>query len=477
MKNKLSLYFLSIGMALAGGLNSSFAFTSKEDPALLEAMADMKLPLLVINTVDGEEPTCDAAEPPEGAWGHSITNATKVPASMRIIVQGDTIFDSGEYVKKESGLTVKIRGNNSGRNPKKPYKLKLQKKEDLLFRGDKKRKDKDWVLLRNSSIVSPMGFWTSELIGQEWTPAHQIVNVWMNGTYRGVYVLCEQITVNPDCRISIDEEEGYVVEADPYWWNEDICFPSTLTAPEMKFTYKYPDPEDITDEWHEAVIADVLANEARITDGTFDEVYDCESFAKWLVGWDILGNYDSAGGNMYIVRKDASSKIHMGPLWDFDQALVVDKSWIGLHDGLFYFHHMLQSSNDAFRRAFRQVWQEKGRMVVEALIDRINAFADSPEGADYQWARDIQKTLGIPADSTQPYGGDLEFMRSYAIDFLLRRADWIDSHIDEVCGVEGIGVDFASGDVETAFDMLGRRISPDAPGLQVRNGRKVYVKP
>lgn len=474
--SKYLRFFLSLMcLIFAGGFVKVSAQTSVSDPLLYQQLAKMNLPLVVVNTVDGEEPTCEAAEPPEGAWGHSITNATKVPASMQIILHGDTLYDSGSYVKKESGLTIKIRGNNSGRNSKKSFKLKLQKKEDLLNRGEKKYKDKDWVLLRNAaSLVTPIGFWTSELIGQDWTPSHKIVNVWMNGTYRGLYILCEQVTVNQDCRINVDASEGYVVEADPYWWTEDIYFPSSITVPQFKFTYKYPDPEDITEEWHEAIYSDVLAHEEKIADSTFDECYDCESFAKWLVGWELLGNNDSAGGNIYLVKKDASSKISMGPLWDFDSALVINDDWIGLHYRWFYFHYFLQSPNDSFREVFKNVWKEKGYFVVDGIINRINAFADSKEGEDYQKSIGYQKRFDIPADYNMPYIGDLDFMRKYAIDYLSKRADWIDSKIDEENSVEIID-DMSNQQSVKAYDVFGRQVSPDTPGIQIRAGKKFFV--
>ncbi len=460
----------------AAGIGNVAAQTSASDPLLYQELSQLKLPLLVINTVDGEEPTCDAAEPPEGAWGHSITNATKVPASMQIILKGDTLYDSGSYVKKESGLTIKIRGNNSGRNPKKPYKLKLQKKEDLLFRGDKKYKDKDWVLLRNSSLVSSIGFWASELIGQDWTPSHQIVNVWINGRYRGVYILCEQVTMNPNSRIDVDENEGYVIENDPYWWNEDIYFPSSITVPEMKITYKYPDPEDMTEERHEEIKADVYANESKILDGTFDEVYDCESFAKWLIGSNIIGNKDGAGGNMYMVKKDASSKVGMGPLWDFDVALCVGDEWIEVHRyNLFYFKELIDSSNDSFRNALRNVWEEKGQYVADNIIQRINFFACSQEAADYQKSRDYQEQCGIAPDSSHPYVGDLKYMTQYAIDFLTHRAEWMGSHLHEICGVEEVSKDNLSDSTMKTYDVFGRQVSPETPGIQIRNGKKFFV--
>ncbi|MDE6562603.1 MAG: CotH kinase family protein [Muribaculaceae bacterium] len=468
MNRYLIFHIVSFCVAFLGGLNSAFPFSSKEDPALFNILADMNLPLVVINTVDNEEPTCDAVDAPDGAWGYGIANATKVPASMQIILRKDTVYDSGDYIKKESGLTVKIRGNSSGRNPKKSFKLKLQKKADLLLRDDKKYKDKDWVLLRSGgSLVTPIGLWTSELIGQEWTPAHDIVNVWMNGSYRGLYILCEQVTVNTDCRIVVDESDGYVVESDPYWWNEEIYFPSTLTVPQLKFTYKYPDPEDITDEWNVAISNDVIDHEARIKDGTFDEVFDCESFAKWLVGWELLGNADSAGGNMYVVKKDSSSKICMGPMWDFDNALIILDDWIGLHYRWFYFHHLLQSPNDSFRKSFYQVWKEKGSGIVDNLIDRINTFADSPAGEDYQVSIGFQMKLEIPADYSMPYIGNLEFMRSYAVDFLTKRAEWIDSHIDNETSVAWNCTQSLGNDAKYIYDILGRFVKPEAHGFYI----------
>lgn len=479
MKKNLHYLLLIIGLILYSGLSAKAYYNENAyKQEVFDSLFKMEIPLVVINTVDWEEPTCDVVSPPAGGWGSGIMNATKVPAGMQIILKGDTIYDSGEYVKKESGLTVKIRGNTSGKKAKKPYKLKLQKKADLLFRGDKKFKDKDWVLLRTgASLVTPIGYWTSELIGQEWTPAHQIVNLWMNGYYRGIYILCEQVTVNSDSRIQVDENDGYVVEADAYWWTEDIYFPSTLTAPELKFTYKYPDPEDITDEWHEAVSSDVLAHEATISDGTFDEYYDCESFAKWLIGWDLLGNGDTAGANMYIVKKDKSSKIAMGPLWDFDQAFKTSEDWIAIHSHFFYFHHMLNSPNDSFRKAFKQVWEERGRIVADGLIERINAFADSSAAKDYQGSLDLQEKCDVPYDFWQPYVGDLEFMRDFTTDFIAKRADWIDTHIDDVSGVGQIDGDGFSNTIKQAYDVLGRPVAPDTPGLQIREGRKIFIKP
>ena len=88
--------------------------------------------ILLVNTIDGEEPTCEYVEaPPEGV-SHSIRNATKVPGSVKVIKDDATLFDSGDYNKDVSGMTIKLRGNSSPYFDKKPFKIKLQKSRHAL---------------------------------------------------------------------------------------------------------------------------------------------------------------------------------------------------------------------------------------------------------------------------------------------------------------------------------------------------------
>ena len=116
-------------------------------------------------------------------------------------------------------------------------------------------------------------------------------------------------------------------------------------------------------------------------------------------------------------------------------------------------------------------------MVTESLIQKINDFADSSVGQDYQRSLDIQTEANVPYDAWQPYVGDLEFMRSFTTDFLAKRAEWIDAHIDDVNGVDTVGIETSTYESEKGYDVLGRPVCPDVPGIQFRNGKKIYVKP
>lgn len=112
---------------------------------------------------------------PEGCWGTGTTNKTKVPARMTIRRGEDVLYDSGDYQKDVSGLLLSIRGNTSAHTDQPPYKLKLQKKADLLLRGDKTYNDKQWLLLRDNDVRTlnaKVGFKVGELAGLQWTPIH-----------------------------------------------------------------------------------------------------------------------------------------------------------------------------------------------------------------------------------------------------------------------------------------------------------------
>lgn len=86
---------------------------SAHESDVAEDIKRIGLPVLDIQTVDGELPTFEMAESPEGALGLSIKNATKVPGRLRIYIQGETIYDSGDYTEKNGGMTIRVRGNTS----------------------------------------------------------------------------------------------------------------------------------------------------------------------------------------------------------------------------------------------------------------------------------------------------------------------------------------------------------------------------
>ena len=97
-------------------------------------ISDNLIPLLNIETVDGEMPTYTIVNAPEGCIGTSITDNNYVPGRMVMTLKGETYYDSGDYEKNVSGMRIKIRGNSTGAFMNQhPYKIKLSKNPHVIY--------------------------------------------------------------------------------------------------------------------------------------------------------------------------------------------------------------------------------------------------------------------------------------------------------------------------------------------------------
>lgn len=361
------------------------------------------LPVLYIETEGGEEPTCDIVYAPPGCWGSTITNTNKVHSRMQLFkrINGidSVVYDTGYFVKDSTGLTIRVRGNTSAKEEKKPYKLKLQKKFDLLLRGnDSIYKDKEWVLLHDEYLLNSTGFRVSNIVGMQWVPAFCYVNVIINDNYKGVYMLTESVKRNPKCRLDMDKDCGLLYECDIYWWNEPVHVVSHDYAPGYNYTFKYPDEDDITEE--QLTYAQSLVNryEASINDGTYPDLIDTRSFAAWCMIHDLMGTVDGGGCNRYYLKYDTTdaSKITMPMAWDFDMSARSPSAWSRCH--LVYMDKLFNSTNREFVNEYERLWWSMRGTFVEEINRQMNAFGNSVEGRALQtcyhldntaWERDL----------------------------------------------------------------------------------------
>lgn len=134
--------------------------------------------------------------------------------------------DNSEYSFSEASAGIRIRGNSTAKYAKKPYRIKLDAKRNVLgLNGG--AECKSWVLLaeyRDDSLLRNATCLTlASMILDEYSSDWRYVNVYINGIYNGVYVLCEQSQINKN-RINIEEAgadstnllSGYLFEMDYY---------------------------------------------------------------------------------------------------------------------------------------------------------------------------------------------------------------------------------------------------------------------
>lgn len=346
------------------------------------------LPLVEIVTEGGIEPTCDIVEAPEGCMGIGITNKTKVPSRMTIIRAGELLYDSEEYEKDTSGLLLSYRGNTStSLGFKKPYKIKLQKKADLLFRNDKSYNNKEWGLLKCENgkfLNSLVGFKVNEMAGLQWTPRFMYVNLVINDDYKGVYMLMETVK-NSKTRLSVDKDSGYIIEYDAYWWNEEVRLSEGLFCKwnSMRYTFKYPDSDDITQEQIDFIQGRVDEMENSVTAENYDQYIDVPSFAAWLIAQDILGNADGCGSNIFLTlnNSEMDTKFQMGNIWDMDAIKLTGDNWAAIHYLYgYYFEWLFKSKNNMFLETYKSKWNELSPIFVDEMSRFLDDFATSEEG-------------------------------------------------------------------------------------------------
>ena len=380
-----------------------------------------------------------------------------------------------------SGVTIALRGNSSPRTEKKPYKIKLQKKADLLFRhGNQDYRDKNWLLLKEegATINTPIGFKVNELVGLPWTPAYQFVNVIVNEDYKGLYMLCESVRRNPSCRVNVDALSGILIENDAYWWNENVSFASQSQGTRKRWTFKYPNAKDITSTQLEAVRTSVNQLEESISHGTYTEYLDTCTFAQWFIGHEILATSDGAGSNIFVTKYDDtySSKFAMSTMWDFDTSMKNEGYWANIHYlSDFYFPQLIQSRNRAFAKAYVCHWLEAKEHVFDSLAVFLDSFVNTELGQALEMSREMdQKRWNY-------HGVTIAQNVNEAKAFFERRKQWLTEHVEKIDTITtSIATVYYPEETQSGvfYDLQGRQVIPRSKGIFIdsKSRQRVVVK-
>jgi hypothetical protein len=346
------------------------------------------------------------------------------------------IKENGETLH-ENGLRIRGRGNATWDDcPKKPYKLKLDGKTDLLGMGE----DKDWTLLagyRDKSLMrTSIAFRLSELLGFPWTPKARFVELVLNGEYMGNYQLTE-IVKRGAHRVDIPKD-GYLIERDDYYLEEPVWFE---TPRGYGYSFKNPDTDDLTEAQLNYIRDYMTALETVLASDAFNDpvsgyakYIDTGSFARWFLFQQIMANIDS---NVYLTKKDnGDSKLFMEPVWDFEWSLGVGwyygerprpANYYVYESRAFYYNRLLR--DPAFTAELKRQWQQINvRQDILQHIDETKEMLQRSQALNFRrW--DILNTLvsygGIPLGS---------YEKEVACDreFFVNHINWLHAAIHEL---------------------------------------------
>lgn len=225
----------------------------------------------------------------------------------------------------DSGCNIKIRGNTTAGAPKKPWNIKLSKKQSLLGM----EKGKKWCLLANAFdkalIRNSLVHDFADEIGIPYSCDNRFVEVYLNGKFNGNYLITEAVEAKKE-RIDID---AYNAES-----NDILLELGTRNEPDvdhfttdiLRTTFDVNDPEkgdDLTDVQVDEKIERVkqyLNNfETTLRNRNYEEILqyiDEDSFVNFYIINELFKNVDFNFSSTRFFIKD--NKVYAGPCWDYD---------------------------------------------------------------------------------------------------------------------------------------------------------------
>ena len=257
---------------------------------------------------------------------HTLNNEIPNDKVNQVVSQLTIISDDGTNLLSEPGAT-RERGNASRDFPKKPYRIKFDKKQNVL---DAPAKAKKWTLINNygdkTLMRNLLAFELSRRMGLSYTPYGTAVDVLLNGEYKGCYQLCDQVEIDKN-RVAITEMTpednqgsaltgGYLIEVDAYANQEKSWFNSNKGNP---VTIKSPDEDEIT-----ANQKQYIRNFFNQMENNWAAYLDLNSFLRHFLVGELSGNTDTYW-SVFMYKQRDENLMHVGPVWDFDLAFHNDK--------------------------------------------------------------------------------------------------------------------------------------------------------
>ncbi|MBP3922381.1 MAG: CotH kinase family protein [Ruminiclostridium sp.] len=290
------------------------------------------------------------------------------------------VFNCDEEYKLDAEYAgIRVRGNSTAHygdeaqilRDQVPYRIKFDKKTNMLGLNDG-AECKSWVLLKSQWNVMPdyIAFKLAEAImnGEYYSSDCTFAYVYVNKSFKGLYLLCEQNQINKN-RVNLPEHEegytgtdiGYFLELDnyaaenPYWFTMDYCG-ETLTDLEgttrQLVPAEYTIKNDIYSQEQVDFISQYLSDVYKImiqaikyekyytfdenyklidASGIYDNAYDTinavvdlKSVVNMYILYEICHDNDCGEGSFYMAidfsGQSSFNKLTFTAPWDFNWA-------------------------------------------------------------------------------------------------------------------------------------------------------------
>lgn len=359
-----------------------------------------------------------------------------------------------EFIFEDCDAQIRGRGNASWGFEKKSYKIKFSKKRDP-FGLNPEASEKDWILIGNGCDKSLMRNYVAFSLGKafdgiDYSSACTQVELYLNETYQGVYLLCEQTEVNPG-RIDIDDsletdDNGFLLELDAYAGGiRDLDY-FTISRYNIMFSVK---SKVASREQVRHIKSFMTEAFEAMTDGDrdrIDQLVDLDSMTDMLILQEFMKNIDCGWSSFFLSVPENGGKLYFLAPWDFDLSSGNDmrlgnggysniyaatgRNGFSQSNRLF----MAMWKHDWFKQLVCERWNELKSTITDTVNDCRQYAVDHTDCGD----RNFEKwsSLWEYRVNQEPY--EVLKLKSYSeqVDYLFEwlsnRYDWLDEYYNEL---------------------------------------------
>ena len=291
--------------------------------------------------------------------GQYIDRYERITARMKIIYNddgslnfADTLAHPGQRIDYEGYVALRYRGSSSfNASDKKPYSFRpltapledggVKKKVKILGMG----KDNDWALLAPYADKSMMRDLLAFEVSRPWmeyTPQGRYCELFLDGTYYGVYILTEVVSKGKH-RINLPDPGaegdsitgGYIMEVNRP--DDDVTYVSQYPPLSsqgspysnryINFEYKSPDYEDLTEDQVNYITGRIDQMEQALwyyktgTSTDYENYIDVTNFIDYQIAMELGHNVDAyrLSGKFFKRRDSVDARFKM-VVWDMNLA-------------------------------------------------------------------------------------------------------------------------------------------------------------
>lgn len=271
----------------------------------------------------------------------------KMPATMSVLdAATNNVADSAKGTHYDIG--IKVRGQSSAKFPKPGYSVEVRDNQgegiDVSMLGLPPADD--WVFhgpyVDKSLMRNALAHWLFRQAGH-YSPRTKHFDLYINGVYRGVYVLIEKIK-RGKYRVDVSKLKETDISGDDvtggYIWafdktgtntggmgNEDINKEGFKTADGLNVIMHYPKKENLQTQ-QQAYLKKYLEDlENLFKNGKngsgYENYVDMTSALDYVLHEEVTNNSDSYWCSFFLHKPKESKggKVTLGPAWDFNLAM------------------------------------------------------------------------------------------------------------------------------------------------------------